>query len=221
MIAQNLISQDIIPLDINETGNSALNKMTEYGVRHLPVIKEGMYQGMVAEHEIMDMPMLEDPISELYMGESRLSAYKFDHFFDVVKKMSTNSISLLPVVDDTNLYIGLITKKNILKYLANINAFKDPGGVIILELNVVDYSMVQVAQIVESNDAKILGAYLDIPGTSKKMTLTLKIDKLELDTILATFERFDYEIKASYREDLSEDYLQDRLDSFFKYLNIW
>ncbi len=220
MIAQNLISQDIIPLDINETGNSALNKMTEYGVRHLPVIKEGMYQGMVAEHEIMDMPMLEDPISELYMGESRLSAYKFDHFFDVVKKMSTNSISLLPVVDDTNLYIGLITKKNILKYLANINAFKDPGGVIILELNVVDYSMVQVAQIVESNDAKILGAYLDIPGTSKKMTLTLKIDKLELDTILATFERFDYEIKASYREDLSEDYLQDRLDSFFKYLNI-
>jgi len=220
MIAQNLISQDIIPLDINETGNSALNKMTEFGVRHLPVIKEGMYQGIVAEHEIMDMLMLEDPISALYMGESRLSAHQFDHFFDVVKKMSTNSISLLPVIDDAGAYIGLITKKNILKFLANINAFKDPGGVIILEMNTIDYSMEKVARIVESNDAKILGAYMDIPGTSKKMTLTLKIDKLELDTILATFERFDYEVKASYREDLSEDYLQDRFESFLKYLDI-
>lgn len=220
MIAKNLISKDISPLEINESGNSALNKMTEYGVHHLPVVQEGYYKGMIAEYEVMDMAKLDDSIEELEMKESRLSAHQLDHFFDVVKKMSTNSISLLPVIDEGGVYIGLITKKNIIKHLSEINAFKDPGGVIILEVNALDYSMADIARIVESNDAKILGAYLDIPDTSKKLTVTLKIDRVELDTILATFERFDYEIKASYREDGSEDYLQDRLASFLNYLNI-
>ena len=83
-----------------------------------------------------------------------------------------------------------------------------------------DYSMVEIARIVESNDAKILGSFITRSYDDNKFELTIKINKENVQDIIQTFERFEYDITASYDQSSSEDDLQDRYNNLMKYLNI-
>ena len=131
-----------------------------------------------------------------------------------------NNITALPVLDDNDQYLGVIGQEQIVKALRKITNASEPGGVIVLGLNIRDYSMVQVAQIVESEGAKILSAYTSTQENSLKMDLILKINKSDLSPLIASFDRFNYEIKASFHESAHEEDLQSRYEQFLKYLNI-
>ena len=96
-----------------------------------------------------------------------------------------------------------------------------PGGIIVLELYVHDYSLAQIARIVEDNDAKILSSYVTFSAGSVKMEVTLKINRVDVTSILQSFRRFDYTIKASYQSaDRNEDILRNNYDQFMMYLNV-
>ena len=102
-----------------------------------------------------------------------------------------------------------------------MSALKDPGGLIVLELNQNDYSLTHIAQIVEGNDAKILSAYVSSPDQSTKLEVTLKINRTDLTSIVQTLNRYNYNIKASYMEDQNMDsFYSNRYDSFMRFLNI-
>jgi hypothetical protein len=101
-----------------------------------------------------------------------------------------------------------------------LERFKESGGIIVLEVNRNDYSLAQIAQIVESNNAKILSSYIMSSPDSSKIDITLKINQIELDRILRTFERYDYVISASYQKSNFDDDLQHRFDSLINFLNI-
>ena len=103
----------------------------------------------------------------------------------------------------------------------NIAAMKMPGGVIVLELNVHDYSLAQIARIVEENDAKIWCCYVSSAINSAKMELTLKINQTDLTSILRSFQRYGYFVRASYQGHNShEDTLRNHYDQFMLYLNV-
>jgi hypothetical protein len=96
----------------------------------------------------------------------------------------------------------------------------NPGGIIILELNDKDYLLTEIAQIVESNDAKVLGMYLTTFPDSTRIEITLKINKIDVGPVLQTFIRYNYTIKASFSEDTYTESLQERYNSLMNYLNI-
>jgi hypothetical protein len=102
--------------------------------------------------------------------------------------------------------------------LANTGSIKEVGGILILEINNIDYSMAQIAQIVESNNARILSSYILTNSTSSKLEITLKINKLDLSSIIRTFERYDYVVKESFQKSMDNDDLQARFDSLMHYL---
>ena len=129
-------------------------------------------------------------------------------------------LTLLPVVDDKNQYIGVITLDQLVYKFSQLTAVLNPGGIIILEINVNDYILTQIAQIVESNDAKILSLYLTPHADSTKMEVTLKINKRDITPILQTFNRYNYVVKATFSEEDLLDDLQDRYDSLLRYLDV-
>ena len=103
----------------------------------------------------------------------------------------------------------------------NMTAVKIPGGIIVLELNTHDYSMAQIARIVEDNDAKILSCYVTTATDSMKMEVTLKINQTDLTSVIRSFQRYDYSIKASYQgHNRQEDVLRNHYDQFMLYLNV-
>jgi len=220
MLAKDLVENAIIPLKTSDTGARVLQWMDEYKVSHLPIVNNEEFLGLITESDIAACINPDEPIGNCALSVSNAYVNQKQHIYDVVKIVSLMGLSLLPVVDDEKRYLGVITLSNLIHKFSNISAINNPGGIIVLELNVNDYTMEEIAHIVESNDAKILSSYVTSHQDSTKLDVTLKINKMDVGGILQTFSRYNYTVKASFYEaDLFDD-LYDRYESLMKFLDI-
>lgn len=220
MIANDLIAEGVHPLKITDTGTSALMLMDEYKVWHLPVTEKEAYLGLVTETDIYTLEDPDQPLDSLRSTLQRTFVSEHDHIFDVIKLADSMSISVIPVLNDKEDYLGLITMRKLLTGFASISGTGFPGAVIILELNVNDYLLSEIAQIIESNDARILGMYLSPHSESTKLDITIRINQTDIRSILQTFNRYNYIVKASFSPKDPDEDLRDRYDSLMRYLNI-
>tara|TARA_B110000093_G_scaffold971_1_gene909 strand:+ start:273 stop:935 length:663 start_codon:yes stop_codon:yes gene_type:complete len=220
MRAFSLITEDIPPLTHNDTGERALNWMDEFKVSHLPVLKVGNFVGVISETEVLNKMDLNKPLDELFQHLPRPYVNAGDHIYQVLSKIAEFKLSLIPILDDDENYLGCTTVHHLMTLIANTGSIKENGGILVLEMARSDYSMSEIAQIVESNDARILSSYIMSSPDSTNIELTLKLNKIELDRIIRTFERYDYIIKASFQKSNENDDMQFRYDSLMNYLNL-
>mgnify|MGYP001280559475 CR=1 FL=1 len=217
MLSQKLIATDISPALPNDSGMNAMSLMDEFKVSHLPVVEKGQLLGLISEDDIWDMHNQEKPINSILLKQVFVT---FEHdVFEIVKMVNENDLTLIPVVDN-NRYVGAISIRSILKALASIVAMQSEGGVIILEMNKNDYSMSEIAQIVEGNNTKILSSYVSNHKQSNMIKVTIKVNANDLNPVVQTFQRYDYTITAHYNQSKSNDGIQDRYNSLMRYLNI-
>ena len=221
MIAKDLIS-DVVPvLRETDTGIQALNWMEIFRVSHLPIVKEDEFLGLISDNDIYDLNQAEEPIGKQKL--SLFSPYVMEnhHIYDVIEIISRLKLTVIPVLEDEKTYVGLITLNDLMQYIERIYSVREPGGIIVLDLNSVDYSLSEISRIIESNDAKILSLYVKSADDSRKIELTIKINRNNLTSIIQTFLRYDYTIKTTYvREDDMKDMFEDRYNSFMRFLNI-
>ena len=220
MIARDLISENIPGIQLSETGAFALNVMDELKVSHLPVLKELVYVGLISETDIYSLNNTEKPISVHESSLKRLYVSKEQHVFDVIKMMASNNLTVLPVLDEKDEYLGSVSRMDVINSIAKMSAIENPGGIIVLEMSVNDYSLSEIAQIVESNDAKILNLCIATGIDSTKLEVTVKTNKINIEPILQTFMRYNYTIKATFAEKTNYEDMKERLDEFFHFLNI-
>lgn len=220
MIASDLISADIPPLRTSDTGTRALHWMEEFRVSHLPIVNHQDFLGLICESDILDMNSPEEPIGAHVLSLAKPYVYAHQHVYDVLKVFSMNKLTLIPVLNEKDQYLGLIQLTDLLEHFAEMASMKDPGGLLVLELNVNDYSLSEIARIVESNDAKILSLYISSHSDSNRLEITIKINRTDLSSILQTFTRFNYQVKASFHQSEFQDDLVDRLDSLMKFFDL-
>jgi len=194
--------------------------MAEFKVSHLPVVNNNAYLALVTEDDLMLDVDLETPIGNIRLSLSRLMISSNQHVYDVIRMMSENRLSLLPVVDSEENYIGVISLESLAVNMNKMAAVSQPGSVIVLEMSQNDYSMSEIAQIIESNDARILSMYITSKIDSTNMEVILKVNKQDLNSIIQTFNRYNYSIKASYGQEEDPEDLRDRFDSLMNYLNV-
>ena len=220
MTAKDLITDEIPPLKHPDSGEIALRWMDEFKVTHLPVLKNGNFVGLISESDILDKMDLEETLDKLFEHLPRPYVKGNSHIYEVLFKVAEQKISVVPILDEDESYLGCTSIHQLVTMIANTGSIKESGGIIVLEVNRNDYSLAQIAQIVESNNAKILSSYIMSSPDSSKIDITLKINQVELDRILRTFERYDYVISASYQKSNFDDDLQNRFDSLINFLNI-
>ncbi len=220
MIALELITEEIPPLTHLDTGEKALVWMDEFKVSHLPVLKNGNFVGVLSESDVLDKMDLDETLDVLFSHLPRPFVWDSDHIYEVLTKVSEFKISVVPVLDKQEKYLGCTSVHKLMQLIANTGGIKDRGGIIVLEMNQNDYSMAQIAQIVESNNAKILSSYILSSTDTTKIEVTLKVNETDLERILRTFERYDYVIKASFHKSEFEDDLQNRYDALMNYLKL-
>ncbi len=219
MKAIDLITYEIPPLVHTDTGEKALAWMDEFKVSHLPVLKNGNFVGLVSETHILDKMDVTENLDVLFQHLPRPFVLSNAHLFEILAKISEFKISVIPILDENEHYLGCTSIFELMTSIANTSSMKDKGGIIVLEINQVDYSMAQIGQIVESNDAKILSSTILSDASSTKLDVTLKINQEDLTSIIRTFERYDYVVKASYQNGVGADDLQWRYDALMNYLN--
>lgn len=221
MIATNLLSNDLIPLRTSDTGEEALAMMSDFYVKHLPIVNNQQLLGLVSEDVI-----LEHDVSEA-VGSYNLSLQypkvrEEDHLYEVMRLLAEHDLTLVPVIDDEENYVGMICLHDVLHYFAQTGSFTEPGGVIILEMPRRDYSLSEIARLVESEQSAVLSAFIT-SGLSADDTLaqvTIKVKSQQTAAIVATFQRFGYEVKATFGEREMYDGLKDRYDMLMSYLNV-
>lgn len=221
MLAKNLISDVIPAVRSSEKGQKVLNSMDLYRVSHLPVIEDSSYLGLVSDKLIYDFNLLNKPISKEKEKFFTAHIHEQQHIFEVAVLMYKLKVSVIAVVSKDHEYLGAITLYDLARRFARFFSLQEVGGVVVLEVNVNDYSMAQISRIVEENDTKILSFFLNrLPGTNN-LEIILKFDKEDLSPVIRAFERYDYNVKGIYLDDSTlNDLYQDRYDQFMKYMNL-
>lgn len=220
MLALELITDQIVPLKISDSGILGLSLMEEYKTIHLPVVNSGLFFGLISENDIYSYNHFEEAIGAHPIHKSNISVRDDQHIYEVMTLMHENDLSLLPVVDDRNHYMGSILASDLSLRLAEITGVTNPGGIIVLEMNIHDYSLSEIAQIVETNNIKILNSFVNSFKESTKIEVTIKLNTTDIEPVLQTFMRYNYLVKASFTEADLNDNLSDRYDSLMNYLNI-
>lgn len=220
MTAGELINNSIIPLQMSDTASMGLVWMEENHISHLPVVENNKYICLLSESDLLNMKNEDDAVKSICKSLPKPFIGDNEHYYFAAKILTESNFSLLPVLDEKNMYMGVITKNDLIDRLAESLSVHNPGGIIILELNINDYNISEISRIVESNDAKILSTAIRTNPESTKMEITLKLNCINIDQIIHTFNRFQYNIKAYYGEREDQDFFRERYDSLITYLNI-
>jgi CBS domain-containing protein len=219
MIAEKLISNSLIPLRTSDTGEEALGMMNDFYVRHLPIVNNKQLLGVLSEDDILDFDATE-AVGSYSLSLIRPYVKYNDHIYEVMRVLAENKLTVIPVVDGEENYIGLITQEDLLRYFANAGSFSEPGSIIVLEISKRDYALSEISRIVESENAAILSTFITSEPDNTQVEVTLKINRQNTQSIIATFERFDYRVKATFNEADYLDSLRDRYDALMAYLNV-
>ena len=222
MIAKEIINTAIVPLKTSDKASFALELMDEYKVSHLPIVNNVEFLGLISYSDIFNQDIINEPIGNhsLLLADSISYCIEDQHIFEIVKLASSLKLSLIPVLDLQNNYFGSITLDKLIYAFSSLFSIETPGGVIVLEISNRDYLLTQIAQIVESNNAKILCLFVSSNPDSTKLEVTIKINKIDINQILQTFTRYNYSIKSSFSEIEPFENLKDRYDSLMRYLNV-
>ncbi len=219
MQAFELISSTIQPILPDEDGERALELMNIFRVNHLAIVKNNFYLGVVSDKEIMNWNSKTEYIEEHLPNLASPHVLYNQHLFDIIEVLEKNNLSVVPVLDEDKQYLGVITSRKLLYTIANSAAIQSVGGVIILEMNSNDYSMTEIANIIENNNTKILSSYVISKKDSTEMELTIKLNKSDISDVIRDLHRYEYNVKASFKEnDPNTDFL-DRYEQLIRYLN--
>lgn len=221
MIAEELINQMIPPLKLSDTPEKAVRWMEEFRVNQLPVVKLRQFLGLVTEEDILEAKTVHESLQTVPFAYEDVFVLYNQHFYNVMETAIKNKIQVVPVLDEQHEFLGVITINDTISAFGQMSALQGQGGILVLSMNERDYSLTEISRLVESNNAKILSAYVAPDELDPfKIRLTLKINNSDLKRIVATFERFNYRITAQYQDAADEKDDQDRLDMLMRYINI-
>jgi predicted transcriptional regulator len=215
--ARKLLISDVPSLCASDEPMGALDLMDQFRIAHLPVVENGKLLGLIGEDSLMELENLQGDATGLPLIKATVTPDT--HILDVLKLASEHRLSIVPVVDSDNTYLGSVRMEDLVEQLADMQGANQRGGIIVLELWDKDYSMQQISRIIEENNAKILSTSLS-PGEGGKIEVNLKINQPDINAILSSFERFGYTIKASYQELAYTEDLRKRYDELMRILNI-
>ena len=221
MLAKDLISEVVPSLKTSDSGQTALNWMEIFRISHLPIVNNLDFLGLISDADIYDMNQPEEPIGNHSLTLLKPYVTSEQHLFEVIGLVARLKLTVVPVLDENMHYKGVITTTDLVRYLASISSMDQQGGIIVLELIERDYSLSQIAQIIESNNVKVLSMYITSPPDSTRLEVTIKVNTNDLTSVIRTFERYNYDVKTWVTSDDSMDrFYSERFDLLMKYLNI-
>lgn len=222
MTARQLLHYNIPSLAYSDLYSHALALMQQFHVQHLPVLDNNgkEYIGMLDEYAISDSAYLQRPLSDSGVVLPRVFVYDTFHLYQVIKCIQANQLSAVAVLNHNDEYIGIVTLSSILSYMSAANSVQEMGGIIVLEMGEYDYVLSEIARIAEDNDTKILSLFFIPRPNSHIIDLTLKVNRTDLEGLIASLERHGYNISATYQTNEYMEDIADHYSSLMNYLNI-
>ena len=219
MQIQDYIIYDIAPLSVNKKVHDLQQLFNQLTYSHIPIINmDGVYIGCISETDALCFKK-EQPIEEFLYAAEGFYVRNSNIWLDVLEAFAQNETNLMPVLDQNNTYLGYYELNDVIQFFNNTPFFAEPGSILVVEKGLLDYSFSEISQIVEANNAKLLGAFVSKVDTDLAQ-ITLKVTHASINEIIQTFRRYSYNILSGQHEDTYLEQLKERSLYLNKYLNI-
>jgi len=220
MFASDLLTNHILPLRTSDTLQNAVDRMMDFRVNHLPIVNESDLLGLISDTDLVEQPDYSLPLGSLALGITYSYVFDHQHAFDVFKMISAQKLTLVPVVDSQKRFLGSITLDKMVEYGGILTSAIQPGSILVIESSENNYSISEISQILESNQCQILSLHVNSSPDSRKVLITLKLNKSEISAELSALARYNYQVSFTQQETGFHDEAQERFESFMNYLNM-
>ncbi|MCC5919670.1 MAG: CBS domain-containing protein [Cyclobacteriaceae bacterium] len=209
------------PLKGSDKGYKALRWMEELRLNQLPVLADDQFLGFVDSDDIFDEELLDKKISDIPLIGSNCVVEENQHFYEVVKTASDCDTEMVAVVDSEGKYLGIITISDTFNAFSQSAAVQNPGGVLVMSMPQIDYSLNELSRLIESDNGKIISLNVsEDPKDAMRVIVTLKLNLQDMSRIIATLERFGYNIISVFQEKNTVENSKDRYGLLMKFLDI-
>lgn len=219
MLAHQLINSNYPSLNLSDKVSLALQFMEDFDVQHLPVISGEKYVGLISKDDLLDVAD-DSSIEALEDDLVKKSVKGSEHFFSALKLSASLSVSIVPVVNETAEFLGAIPYNELVRAASSYLGAEDPGALIVLEMERKHYSFGEISRLIETNDAYITQLNTSSETETGLLIVTIKVNKLEVSAIIATFQRYDYSIRYFFGEEDYENELRFNYDHLMSYLKM-
>lgn len=219
MTTENLINYNIPILKPEDTIFQALDLLEEHKIEQLAVVDNKNYLGIVNEDLLLNFDDDNKPVSELSLLGINHLIEPNTHYIEALRILFKGFYSIIPVIDQDE-FIGIVSYQSLLTEVSKLIAFEGKGAIIVLNVNLIDYSLAEISRLVESNGAKILMSYIQQGDKDDSLYVSLCLNDEDASNVIATLERFDYSIIAAFHKTDKEDFTKERLNQLLKYLDI-
>lgn len=220
MLTIDLINNNIPRLQLQDTVVKALQLITDFRLTHLPVVSEDKFLGLISEDDLLDED--DDRLTIEFIQHNFITASVLDnvHFLNAVNYSNQYEANIVPVISTSNDYVGVITSSDLLKTLGNFAGGNEIGGIVVLEMERSQFAISEISRIVESNDCTILHLNSTVHPDTGLLTVTLHLNKKEISSVVATFERYDYDVIYFYGNEKFENEIHTNYQHLMNYLDI-
>ena len=220
MLTVDLINTGIPRLQLKDSVSKALGLITDFRVTHLPVVDDDKFLGLISEDDLLDQEQPKMPIELMQETFIKAAVHDNEHFLNAVTCSNQFETTVVPVVNDENELMGVITTDTLLKTLGNFAGTNEIGGINVLAMERSQFSISEISRIVESNDATILHLNTTVHPQTGMLTVTLHINKKEIAAITSTFERYEYDVIYFFGNEKFENEIHVNYRHLMNYLDI-
>ncbi|MEO7529821.1 MAG: CBS domain-containing protein [Sediminibacterium sp.] len=219
MLASQMINSGFPAVNLFDRVSLALQLMDEYDVLHLPVLSEEKFAGLVSKDDLLDVEE-NSLLAAVQSSLMNVSVKGEEYFLSALKLIAENELSLLPVINEQSELAGVITAKDLLKRVSLFIGNEDRGGIIVLEIEKRNFSFGEISRLVETNDAYITQLNTYTEADTGLVVVTLKVNKIEISDIVATFQRYEYIVRFYFGEESYANELKENYNHLISYLNM-
>jgi acetoin utilization protein AcuB len=220
MLTKQLIDTSIPRLQLDDSVSKALQLLNDFHLSHLPVVANEAFLGLISESDLLDA--IDTKLTIETLQQFFINAFVPDnvHFLNAVNTSIQFDTSLVPVVSNGNEYEGSITVSRLLNYLGNFTGAGEIGGIIVLEIQRSQFAISEISRIVESNNCTILHLNTTTDAFTGMLTVTIHTNKREIDSVIASFERYDYTVLYSFGNEKQSEEIDTNYRNLMSYLSI-
>lgn len=221
MITRELIDPNFPVLKPDDPISRAIEISEDFKLTHLLLVDEDEYMGLLTESQLFDAPDDSQRVDSIPTSYKEVFCRDTIHYIDALRILFKHKIPITAILDENDKFEGVISFESLYKEISGLTAFDKDGGIVVIHINEKDYSLSELSRIIESNGSKIIAAFVK-PSENEidHLTVTLKLNTEDLSRIMASLERYEYNIIASFHKTEVSSTSQERLGLLFKYLDI-
>lgn len=216
------VNQLIAPIPTlkpEDTGDTALRIMEEHYLTELPLVADDNYLGLIQESDLLELENHNVTLAAGHFQNFKPAIIASAHPFEAIRLANEMNISVLPVVDNEQKYIGSVSKDTFLKYISENSGISEPGGIIVLEILPRNYTLPEIARICENEDVTIMNLQVH-PNERGMLEVTIKVNRSSLDAVVSSFERHKYHVTEVFGEKKHDDDMSDKYNLLMNYINM-